>query len=303
VIPHNRPVSLFSETRAVLRTHGLHPQRSRGQNFLVDPEVRDRILEAAELAPGCQVVEIGSGTGVLTEGLLRAGAQVLAVELDRGLAAALQTRLGGNRALRVLAADALRVDLGEALGVLPRPGAARVVANIPYIITSPLVLRLLERTDLFESLLLTVQREVAERMAARPGVKAYGAFTVACQYRARVTPLLVIPPTAFYPVPEVESALVRLDLRAGPAVTVRDPERFFRVVRAAFGQRRKTLRNALCGGGWGATSVDAALTAADIRGARRGETLSLQEFARLSDTLVSSPASSAGQPAVAQEPR
>jgi 16S rRNA (adenine1518-N6/adenine1519-N6)-dimethyltransferase len=297
VISRSRPASLFAETRAVLHAHGLRPRRSRGQNFLVDPEIRDQILAAAELTPGGLVVEIGPGTGVLTEGLLRAGSRVLAVEVDRGLAAALQARLGGNPALRVLVADALRVDLGEALGELPRPGAARVVANIPYNITSPLVLRLLDRPELFESLLLTVQREVAERMAARPGEKAYGAFSVACQYRARVATLLAIPSTAFHPVPEVESALVRLDLRTGPAVVVRDPARFFRVVRAAFGQRRKTLRNALCGGGWEATGVDAALASADIRGSRRGETLSLQEFAQLSDALVISP----GSPAVYRE--
>jgi 16S rRNA (adenine1518-N6/adenine1519-N6)-dimethyltransferase len=275
---------LLPETRALLHRHGLRPQRSRGQHFLVDAGVRDRIVAAADIQPGETIVEIGPGTGVLTEGLLAAGACVLAVEVDRGLARALRERFAGRVDLTVAEADALQFDFAGGLAARPTAGA-RVVANIPYNITSPLVLRLLALPGLFAALVLMVQREVAERLCASPGQKAYGAFSVACQYRARVSTLMVIPPTAFHPPPEVESALVRFDPWDRPPVACADSDRLFRVVRAAFGQRRKTLRNALERGGWAAGTVQEACAREGIDGGRRGETLSLAEFARLSDAL------------------
>jgi 16S rRNA (adenine1518-N6/adenine1519-N6)-dimethyltransferase len=217
--------------------------------------------------------------------MLRAGASVLAVELDRALAQALADRLGGNPALVVREADALTFDFADALRGDPRQGRIRVVANIPYYITTPLILRFLRHRELFDALFLTVQREVAERLTAPPGGKTYGALTLACHYWAEACSVLSIPHTAFFPIPEVESALVRFDLLDAPRVSVRFPERLFTVIRAAFGTRRKTLRNALCRGGWPAASVDAALGAAEIEGRRRGETLTLEEFARLSEAL------------------
>ena len=279
------PNSLLSQTRALLRARGLRPRRRRGQNFLVDPGVRDRIVAAAGLAPGSLVVEVGPGTGILTEAMLRAGASVLAVELDQALAQALTDRLGRNPALVVRAADALTFDFTEALRDDPRQGRIRVVANIPYYITTPLILRFLRHRELFDALFLTVQREVAERLTATPGGKTYGALTLACRYWAEARSVLSIPPTAFFPIPEVDSALVRFDLLNAPRVSVRFPGRLFSVIRAAFGTRRKTLRNALCRGGWPVESVDAALGAAGIEGRRRGETLTLEEFAQLSEAL------------------
>jgi 16S rRNA (adenine1518-N6/adenine1519-N6)-dimethyltransferase len=216
--------------------------------------------------------------------LLAAGACVLAVEVDRGLAGALRERFAGRVDLIVAEADALRFDYAAALSARPTAGA-RVVANIPYNITSPLILRLLDLPGLFAALVLMVQREVAERLCAPPGQKAYGAFSVACQYRARVSILMTIPPTAFHPPPDVESALIRLDPWSRPPVACADSGRLFRVVRAAFGQRRKTLRNALERGGWAAAAVQEACAREGIDGGRRGETLSLAEFARLSDAL------------------
>lgn len=279
------PDSLLSQTRALLRTRGLRPRRRRGQNFLVDPRVRDRIVAASGIGPGSLVLEVGPGTGILTEAMLRAGASVMAVELDRDLAQALADRLGRNPALVVRVADALTFDFSEALRGDPRQGRIRVVANIPYYITTPLILRFLRHRELFDALFLTVQREVAERLTAAPGGKTYGALTLACRYWADVRAVLSIPRTAFFPVPEVDSALVRFDLLAGPRVSVRAPGRLFAVIRAAFGTRRKTLRNALCRGGWPGVSVDAALGAAGIEGRRRGETLTLEEFARLTEAL------------------
>jgi 16S rRNA (adenine1518-N6/adenine1519-N6)-dimethyltransferase len=269
----------------VLRRHGLRPRRQRGQNFLVDPRVRDRIVEAAGIDRERTVVEIGPGTGILTEALLRTGASVLAVEVDRGLAEALSTRLAAQTGLTVAVADALKFDFPMALQDHPQRGRIRVVANIPYYITTPLILRLLPHRAVFDSLFLTVQREVAERLAAPPGEKVYGSLTLACQYWAMVRMLFCIPRTAFYPVPEVDSALVRLDLLDVPRVPTTSPAQLFAVVRAAFGTRRKMLRNALVRAGWPAHAVETALLTSGIEGRRRGETLTLEEFARVSEAL------------------
>jgi 16S rRNA (adenine1518-N6/adenine1519-N6)-dimethyltransferase len=277
--------SLLSQTRALLGAHGLRPRRRRGQNFLVDPGVRDRIVAAAGLSSGSLVVEIGPGTGILTEAILRAGASVLAVELDRDLARLLSERLIGNPRFAIQAADALEFDFAQALRDDPRRGRARVVANIPYYITTPLILRLVRHRDLFEALFLTVQREVAERLTAAPGGKTYGSLTLACQYRANVRSVVAIPRTAFHPVPEVDSALVRFDLLDAPRVRVAEPPQLFAIIRAAFGVRRKTLRNALCRAGWPVRDVEAALDRVGVAAMRRGETLTLEEFARLSDVL------------------
>ena len=230
-------------------------------------------------------MEVGPGTGVLTEALLLRGASVLAIELDRGLAAALEETLGREPRLRVLVADALCFDFEAHLGSHPNRGRIRVVANIPYYITSPLILRLLPCRQLFEALYLTVQREVAERITAEPGTKAYGALTLHCQYYAEVRSALAIPRAAFYPMPEVESTLVGFDLLDVPRVSIESPARLFGVIQAAFAQRRKTLRNALRQAGWPTAALDAALGESGILGGRRGETLTLQEFARLSQAL------------------
>ncbi|HEX7513380.1 MAG TPA: rRNA adenine dimethyltransferase family protein, partial [Candidatus Methylomirabilis sp.] len=167
----------------------------------------------------------------------------------------------------------------------PQRGRIRVVANIPYYITTPLILRLLRHRALFDALFLTMQREVAERLAAPPGEKAYGSLTLACQYWATVRTVFSIPRTAFYPVPEVDSTLVRLDLLDTPRVPTENPAQLFAVVRAAFGTRRKMLRNALMRAGWPTQAVEAALQTAGVEGRRRGETLTLEEFARVSKAL------------------
>jgi len=279
------PPSLLSRTRAILASRGLRPKAGRGQHFLVDARVRDAIVAAAGVRPGSLVVEIGPGTGVLTEALLRRGASVLAVELDRELAAALSETLGHDPRLTVLVADALRFDFGGHLGDHLQRGRIRVVANIPYYITSPLILRLLPCRELFEALYLTIQEEVAERITARPGTKAYGSLTLHCQYWAAARSVLTIPRGAFYPTPEVNSTLVGFDLLDAPRVAVTNPAGLFGVIRAAFGQRRKTLRNALRQAGWPTAALDPALKACGIAEGRRGETLTLQEFARLSEAL------------------
>lgn len=281
---HADAPSLRARTRALLTARGLRPRKARGQHFLVDRAARDRILAVARITPADTVLEVGPGTGLLTEALLAAGATVVAVEVDPALVQLLREGLGRDPRLTLWQADALRVDFAARLGTHPARGAIRVVANIPYYITSPLLLHLLDAAGLFRDLFLTVQREVAERLVAAPGQKAYGALTVACRYRAQASVVLAIPRGAFYPAPAVESRLVRLEIRTPPA-GLPPPAALFPVVRAAFQQRRKTLRNALCGAGWRADAVDGALRLAGILGARRGETLSLEEFGALARAL------------------
>lgn len=280
-----KPPSLLARTRTLLQARGLRPRTARGQHFLVDPQVRDAIVAAAGVGPGDRVVEIGPGTGVLTEALLAKGASVFAVEVDRDLAAVLCQVLGGQPGLTLWTGDALAFDFGAHLGGDPSRGTIRVVANLPYYITTPVILRLVRQRELFQALYLTVQREVAERLTASPGGKTYGALTVACRYWATVRPLLDIPRTAFYPAPQVDSTLVGFDLLDTPRVQVASACRLFQVIRAAFGQRRKTLRNALCHAGWPGGAVDRALETSRISGRRRGETLTLEEFAGLSQGL------------------
>jgi len=287
--PRPCPPSLLARTRAFLARRDLRPNPARGQRFLVDPSVRDAIVAAAEVAAGRAVVEIGPGTGALTEALLQRGAAVLAIELDRELAAILAETLGLHPDLTVRVADALRFDFRAHFADHPERGRIRMVANIPYYITTPLILRLLRCREVFEALFLTVQREVADRITAAPGCKAYGSLTLQCQYWAAVEPVLRIPRSAFFPAPEVDSTLVRFDLLDAPRVSVARPAQLFGVIQAAFGRRRKTLRNALRQAGWPSGAVDSSLNASGIAGLRRGETLTLEEFARLSEALPENP--------------
>jgi len=286
--PADAPRSLGHETRGLLRQYGLVARRSLGQSFLIAPTVRDLILEAAELAPGDLVVEIGPGTGVLTEFLAERAESVVAIERDRGFHRLLVERLGNRPGLSLICGDALDFDYATVLGERLRGDQqAKLVSNLPYSVATPLILQLIGLHRFFSFLLVMLQREVAQRLLATPGDKGYSALTLRCRFEAEATAVAQVPRTAFYPRPAVDSTLVRLDLLSRPRVSVRRPDRLFRVVRAAFGQRRKTLRNALASGGILAdsTTVEQALLEVDIDPKRRGETLDLHEFARLADHL------------------
>ena len=223
--------------------------------------MRDRIVTAAGLGPENLVVEIGPGTGILTEAMLRTGASVLAVELDRDLARLLSERLAGNPRFTIRSADALEFDFAQALHDDPRRGRARVVANIPYYITTPLILRLLGQRELFESLFLTVQREVADRLATAPGSKSYGELTEGVQALARVERLFGVKAGSVSPPPRVESAVVRITPLASPLVPLERVPDFRRLVVACFSRRRKQLRNALAAA-WGVSPPSAPIALA-----------------------------------------
>jgi len=281
----------------LLKDYGLRPNKALGQNFLADRNTVQRIVRAAAVGPGDLILEIGPGLGSLTQGLLEAGARVIAVEKDAGLARALSDLFQAHPGVTIVHGDALKVDFadlvrehgpalansvpGQPMGA-GAPSSFKIVANLPYYITSPLLLRILETDPALERAVVMIQREVAERLVAAPGSKEYGALAVAVRFRAHVELAGVVPPTVFVPMPSVSSEIVVMTPRSdrphvGP--------RFSALVKAAFGQRRKTLRNALKALGLSSAQIDAALAKAGLDGERRGETLSVEEFAILSTAV------------------
>lgn len=226
--------------RDLAERHGIRPSRTLGQHFLIDPNLARAIAAEAGAAPGVRVVEVGAGLGSLTVALAAAGAEVLAIEFDRALLPALHEVVGELSAVRVLAADAMKLDWTAELG----EGGWTMCANLPYNIATPLMLELLERVPGIGRFVVMVQREVGERLAAAAGGEAYGAVSVKVAYRARATLVRRVPPEVFWPRPGVESVIVRMDRLSVPPVDV-DPAALWRVVEAGFAQRRKTMRNAL----------------------------------------------------------
>jgi 16S rRNA (adenine1518-N6/adenine1519-N6)-dimethyltransferase len=272
-----------SEVAALLRRHGLRPRKRWGQNFLIDRNTLDNVLRAADVGSDDAVLEIGPGLGTLTRELAARARRVTAVEIDPLLVAFLRSEtLACLANVEVIVADALDLDLTALLG----EGAWKAVANIPFYITSPLIEKLLAARARLERIVLMVQREVAARLIAAPGSEEYGSLSVFVQYYTEPALTARVSRAAFLPPPNVDSAIVRLRVRREPAVAVRDEALFFQVVRAAFGQRRKTLRNALSSlTGLTRDAALAALARADLDPGRRGETLSLADFSRLADRI------------------
>lgn len=277
-----------SAVAALLRRHGLRPRKRFGQNFLVDANTLSKIVGAGNVGAGDRVVEIGGGLGVLTASLAEAAGptgQIVTIEVDRDLLPALSETVGTAPTVRVVSADALALDWPEFLnGQFSGGPALKVVANIPYNITTPLLTVLLAQRERLAVIVLLVQKEVAQRLAARPATPDYGSLSVFAQFHAKVEVIGTVSRRVFLPAPDVDSAIVRLTPYESPPVQVADEKQFFAAVRAAFGQRRKALTGALSGDpalGWSREQAIAALTAAHIDPTRRGETLSLEEFARL----------------------
>jgi len=257
----------------------LSPRRAFGQNFVVDPNTVRRIARLAAVGPGDHVVEIGAGLGALTRALVDTGADVTAIEIDRGLVAVLQSEVA-PLGVRIVEGDARTLDWAAVLA-----GAQQwvLVANLPYNVATPLIADLLDDVPAIARMLVMVQREVAERLAGRPGTSAYGAVTVKVAYWATAEIVGRVPPTVFLPRPKVESALVSIVRRPHPAVgDAVDRERLFALVRAGFGQRRKMLRRSLAG-----LAPPAAFEAAGIRPEARAEELSVEDWGRLA--VASSP--------------
>ena len=267
-----------SATRHVLKKFKLRAVKGLGQNFLIDAEIVRQIVDVAEIQSGDEVLEIGPGIGTLTQGLLEAGAFVTAVELDKKLPAVLRETLAGYENFRLIEGDILKVDIAE---LMSKP--FKVVANLPYYITTQILLTLLEKNLPVTKVVTMVQREVAERMTATPGSKIYGALSVAVQLRSEPRIAFEVPPKSFLPPPEVTSAVVVCDVRK-PLFEIADEKFFIMVVRAAFAQRRKTLLNSLTAT-FEREKVLAALKATNIDANQRAETLSLEDFAKLATAL------------------
>lgn len=272
--------------RALLDKYRLHAKKSWGQNFLGDEGILDAIARLAVEREGELVVELGAGLGHLTARLLARGARVVAVERDRDMARVLRGELG--EAVRLLEADAARLDYRALAAGAGEGGRVAVVGNLPYHLTSPILFSLLDQADAVARAVLLLQREVAERLAAAPGTKAWGLLSALLQQRAEVTVERRVPARAFLPPPKVESALVRVAF-GPPRVEVVEAARFRRLVKAGFAQRRKTLANALRAARLvSPEAAEAALAAVGIDPSRRGETLTVAEWAALERALAAS---------------
>ena len=246
-----------------------------GQNFLIKRGIVDEIVHAAELTVGEPVLEVGPGIGTLTQGLAQSGADVTAIELDRRLLEVLDTTLASYDNVRIIHGDVLKLDVPTIMNHKP----FKVVANLPYYITTPIIMSLLESKLPIERLVVMVQKEVALRMIAKPGTKDYGALSVAVQYYTEPDIVLDVPPKSFLPAPAVTSSVIRCVLRDKPPVDVIDEKLFFRVVKAGFAQRRKTFSNTMKTTGLTRDRIEELLAKANIDGQRRGETFTLKEFA------------------------
>ena len=268
-------------TQHILNRFKLRADKKLGQNFLIDENVVRQIVEAAELSEADTVLEVGPGIGTLTQGLAESKAQVVAVELDTRLLPVLATTLEGYDNVRVVHGDILKVHIMEEVGA----PEFKVCANLPYYITTPIIFALLEKRLPMERLVAMVQKEVAERMAAQPGGKDYGALSVAIQYYTEPEIAFIVPPTSFIPAPAVDSAVIVCKRRSKPPVEVCDEALFFRVVKAAFSLRRKMLSNSLKNMGIKSEQVAKWLELAGVDGKRRAETLSLEDFAKLTNSF------------------
>ena len=276
------------QTQRWLAAHGVRPRRRLGQTFLVAPGTAHRIVEAAGVSAVDLVVEIGPGVGSLTERLLARAGHVLAIEVDPRLHALLVERFGRPAEATWVLGDALAYGYETEVPRLAAGRRALVVANLPYAVATPLVLRLLACGALFDRLILMLQREVADRITAKPGSKAYGPLSVAVQGRAAVRRLFAVPAAAFYPRPAVASAVLLVEPDREARVPAGEWPALEAAVRGAFGQRRKMLRQALGASAVGLTplQVRAVLEAAGIDGRRRGETLTLEEFRRVGQAMA-----------------
>jgi len=273
----------LKQVRKVLQENQLHLSKKMGQNFLIDRNIRDKILQAAEVAEGDLVVEIGPGLGALTEGILEKGARVWAVEKDRGLYRVLRQRLSSPD-LELICEDALKVDWEK---FLPGDqGDYKLVANLPYNITTPLLFFLLDYSHLFSHMVIMVQKEVGERFCAKPESKQYGSLTLKLEYHAEVETLFTVASGSFFPRPDVSSLVLRLIPRSSPPVAVKNEKLLFQIINLGFGQRRKTMANNLKRGGWTPDHIQAAFDFCGLEDRVRAEELDLLKFSCLANAFV-----------------
>lgn len=276
------------ETIAVLQKYNFVFQKKFGQNFLIDPRVLEKIITAAEITEDDCVLEIGPGIGTMTQHLACAAKKVIAVEIDRALIPILQDTIKDYDNVRIINEDVMKVDLARLAEEENGGKPLKVVANLPYYITTPIIMGLFENHVPLKSITVMVQKEVADRMQVGPGTKDYGALSLAVQYYAKPYIVANVPPNCFMPRPKVGSAVIRLDRYEEPPVKVKDEKLMFRIIRASFNQRRKTLANGLKNSAeldFTKEEIEAAIAGIGKEPGVRGETLTLEEFAGLADEL------------------
>ncbi|CCF15317.1 dimethyladenosine transferase [Brevibacillus laterosporus GI-9] len=284
-----KDIATPTRTREIIEKYGFSLKKSLGQNFLTDINILHNIIDAAELSKDKAVIEIGPGIGALTEQLCRVAGKVMAIEIDQRLLPILEDTLSPYDNITVVHGDVLKLDVAALIAEhLSGCSGVSVVANLPYYVTTPILMGLLESGIELDHIVVMIQKEVAERIAAKPGTKDYGSLSVAAQFYAETSIEMIVPASVFIPRPNVDSAVIKLSIRKQPIVEVADEKLFFRVVKASFAQRRKTLLNNLVTNYFGKEKKEQALQAleeADILPSRRGETLSIQEFATLANTI------------------
>lgn len=277
-------------TRAILEKYGFSFKKSLGQNFLIDTNILKKIVSFANLAENSGAIEIGPGIGALTEQLARTSKKVVAFEIDQRLLPILKDTLSPYDNVKIIHNDVLEADVKQVMeeefeGI----DDIMVVANLPYYVTTPIIMKMLEEHLAIRGIVCMLQKEVADRLSAKPGTKEYGSLSIAVQYYTEAETVMIVPKTVFVPQPNVDSAVIRLTKRDRPAVLVKDESFFFQVTKSCFAQRRKTILNNLTSqlpdGKQKKEVIVAALSSSGIDPARRGETLSLEEFGRLSDEL------------------
>lgn len=275
-------------TKAIMERYGFNFKKGFGQNFLIDSNILDNIADAAGITEEDTVLEIGPGFGALTQVVAEKAKKVIALEIDTKLIPILEDTLSGYDNVEIINMDVLKCDI-EKLSREKNDGKPfRVVANLPYYITTPIIMDLLEKKNAVKSMTVMVQKEVAERMQAVPKTGDYGALSIAVQFYADANIDMIVQPSCFMPRPKVASAVITLNIRENPPVNMYDRELFFKVVKCAFGQRRKTLLNTLCnqgGFGFSKDEMTEIINSAGLNEKVRGEAMSIEEFARLSDKI------------------
>jgi 16S rRNA (adenine1518-N6/adenine1519-N6)-dimethyltransferase len=285
-----KDIATPNRTKEILEKYGFSFKKSLGQNFLIDTNILRRIVDFAELSAETGVIEIGPGIGALTEQLARRAKKVVAFEIDQRLLPILAETLSPYPNVRIIHQDVLKADVRK---VIDEEFAGikdiMVVANLPYYVTTPIIMKLLTDNLPLRGIVVMLQKEVAERIAATPGTKDYGSLSIAVQYYTKAETVMTVPRTVFVPQPNVDSAVIRLTKLPQPAVFVENEAFFFEVVRASFGQRRKTILNNLTSnlpnGKMFKETIEQVLQEVNIDPRRRGETLTIAEFAILSDRL------------------
>ncbi len=280
---------IYNETKYLMKKYGITANKKLGQNFLIDEEVIQTIADTGELSNKDLVIEIGPGLGTLTQKLLQKAGKVICIELDDRMLNVLKERFFLYKNFEIINQDILKVDLQKLIDENKKEGYenVKIIANLPYYITTPIIMKLLEEKLSIHSITVMIQKEVADRLTAIPGKKDTGAITYTVYYYAEAEKILTVPNTSFIPEPEVESEVIKLNIRKEPPVKVKDEEKMFNIIKIAFMQRRKTLLNAISNSNIGITKekIELVLQELGINPQIRGEALTLEQFAKITDKI------------------